>query len=80
MRYLILSLAFLLVWVSSAFSDSLDGAPAASESQAPTFAQQADTSDSLHQSTSVVQNWILPLALVVAVGTSFVLLFVVRSR
>jgi len=81
MRFLLLGLLFFSAWISNALSDSLGGAPADSELQTLTPPpQQVESADSVHQSAPVVQNWILPLALIVAVGTSFFVIFMVRSR
>lgn len=81
MRFLLLGLLFFSAWASDALSDSLSEAPADSELQTLTSPpQQVEIADSVHQSASAVQNWILPLALVVAVGTSFFVIFLTRSR
>lgn len=41
---------------------------------------QVERADSLKSSTSATQSWLIPLAVVVTVGTAFVLMFSVRSR
>ncbi len=81
LRCLVLGSLFFTAWASDALPDSLDGVPAESELQSPTPPQQqVENADSLHQSASAVQSWILPLALVIAVGTAFFVIFTVRSR
>ena len=81
LRFLVLGLLFFTTWTSDALPDSLDGAPAESEFQSPTPPpQRVADADSVHHSASAVQSWILPLAVVIAVGTAFFVIFTVRSR
>lgn len=42
--------------------------------------EQVQQADSVSRSDSTMRTWVVPLVLVVAVGTSFFLLFTLRSR
>ena len=81
MKSLILSLLVCSVIALGATPDSMRTSPANTEVRATdTTAGQVQQADSVRQSTSTAQTWVVPLILVVAVGTSFFLLFTLRSR
>ena len=77
---------FLVLLICSvvAFGESLDSARMSlteSEIQvADAGLEQVQQADSVSRSTSAVRTWVVPLVLVVAVGTSFFLFFALRSR
>lgn len=79
------SLFFVLLTCSVlALGESLDSTrisltePEGQVADAPS--EQVQQADSVSRSTSTMRTWVVPLVLVVAVGTSFFLLFTLRSR
>ena len=81
MKSLLLGLLFSSVVALAVSPDSLHVTPVGQEPQEITSPLlQAESADSLQQKAPATQTWILPLVFVVAVGTTFFLLFTVRSR
>jgi hypothetical protein len=77
-------LLVLFICSAVAIGESLDStrmSPTEAEVQvADTGLEQVQEADSVSRSPSAVRTWVVPLVLVVAVGTSFFLLFTLRSR
>ena len=81
MKSLLLGLLLFSVVALAESPDSLRIASIEQERQevvSPSL--QTESADSLQQRVPAAQTWVLPLVLVVAVGTAFFLLFTVRSR
>jgi hypothetical protein len=79
------TLFFVLLTCSVfAYGESLDSTRMSLSEQevqvADTPSEQVQQADSVSRADSTMRTWVVPLVLVVAVGTSFFLLFTLRSR